>query len=431
MVNNDTHRMRQVVSEMSIHLETQLIPFWLSHGIDHEYGGFITSLNPDGSPTGDMDKMLVSQCRLLWAMSSYALRYPNRPEFLERAKSGMAFLKAHFWDERHEGWFWKVSRAGERIDYAKILYGQCFAILALCAYHRAAGDEDALRLAHRSFELIQIYASDSLNGGYFEYFRRDWSLCEAGLDGGDRKTIDCHNHLLEALNALVQEEPREICVRKLEELVHLMISKMINGEESCVGNHFDPSYRPIPPVFIRHTWNAEREIGRVARSPANSTPFGHNMVFTWLLNRSCQILGKPGEPYNALSEKLVNYTLEHGFDHERGGLYQDGTHDGIVLAYDKDFWQAAEALIGFLDAFEHIGSQAYLEAFYLTWDFIRRFMVNPDNGEWYQLVSKEGKPIITQFSIWRSGFHSCRAIMECIDRLEQILRAKEMQLSDG
>ena len=107
------------------------------------------------------------------------------------------------------------------------------------------------------------------------------------------------------------------------------------------------------------------------------------------------------------------------------------THDGIVLAYDKDYWQAAEALIGYLDAYEHIGLTKYLKAFYLTWDFVRRCMINPLTGEWHQLVSREGEPLISDFNIWRSGFHSCRAMMECIDRLERMARRKEQQKSEA
>ena len=419
------NRMKNVLSEMQEHLESQIIPFWMERSIDSQFGGFRTCFDEKGNPLEESSKVLVSQARLLWAMSSFAQRYPGEQRYRTAAQQGFDFLVAHFWDDLHGGWVWKVKQDGGWLDAGKVLYGHCFVIYALCGFHALNRNPESLRLALKTFEIIQTYASDTLNGGYYENFERNWALSEAGMAGGDRKTIDLNTHLVEAFTVLAATTHQEVHVRKLEEICQLVLNRMVNRTEGCVYNHFDAGFTPIPPILIRRSWNAVREEGKMVKSPANSTPFGYNIVLSWLLNRAATVLGKPDDFYSQTTQMLVDYTLEHGFDHEKGGLYQDGTHTGIVLSYNKDFWQSCEALIGYLDAYQKFGFDKYLEAFYLTWDFACNHFINPKTGEWNQLVTRDGKLLIGDFNAWRSPFHTGRAMLECTDRLRALINDGE------
>ena len=54
------------------HLETSLLPFWLTRAIDHEHGGVFTCIeNSTGKRVSD-DKFVWSQGRFAWLMAHAA-----------------------------------------------------------------------------------------------------------------------------------------------------------------------------------------------------------------------------------------------------------------------------------------------------------------------------------------------------------------------
>ena len=80
-----------------------IIPFWIRHSVDREYGGYLTSLDRDGTVI-DTDKAVWLQGRFAWMLSTlyntvgqYGVE--PRPEWLELAKHGIDFLDAHCFDD--------------------------------------------------------------------------------------------------------------------------------------------------------------------------------------------------------------------------------------------------------------------------------------------------------------------------------------------
>lgn len=277
-----------------------------------------------------------------------------------------------------------------------------------------------MEYASLSFDIIIKYTTDSINGGYYENLERDWTISETGYAGGDRKSMDIYIHFIEALSVLVTASDDHLHKRKLEELLMLVISKMINKKQGCVFNQFDLAFNPIPAINVKRTWNSDIERNGIFKPPTDAVPFGFNIELAWLMNRAATVLKKPEGIYNNLTKKLVDYVLKHGFDNEMGGIYYDGTHDGIVLRYDKEFWQNSELLIALLDLYERTGLKKYIEAFFITWDFCKNFFINKKTGEWNQLVTKAGVVLIDELIVWRSAYHTSRSMMECIERLTRI-----------
>lgn len=144
----------------------------------------------------------------------------------------------------------------------------------------------------------------------------------------------------------------------------------------AVINQFDLGFQPIPAIAIRRTWNAERASGETIATPTDTTSYGHNVELAWLLNRAAETIGLPPGHCNSVVRKLVDHSLRYGFDHELGGVYRDGPHAGPALVRDKEFWQNCEALVGYLDAYAHLGDNRYLDAFLKTWQFDRTHMID-------------------------------------------------------
>ena len=304
------------------------------------------------------------------------------------------------------------------------MYGQVFAIYALSEFTLATGEILGLNYAEKTFDLLQKYCTDTSNGGYYENLEEDWTVSEAGFHGGDLKSLDIHMHVMEAFTTLFECSEKNIHKRKLEEVIELILDKMVDLEIGCGFNQFDLKFNRKPAINIRRTWNAERETGEVIEEPVDSTSYGHNLELVWLLNRAGEILDYPKETFVKVSQSLVNHTLQYGIDKEYGGIYRDGPHEGDPLVKDKEWWQNCESLVGFLDAYQLTQEEKYLEAFKSTWYFANKYMINHEIGEWRQLLSREGEIIIGDIgNQWKAFYHSGRSMIECKERLEKILNA--------
>ncbi len=421
-------RLRTARAQLQEHLTQGIMPFWTLRGVDQDYGGYLTCFDANGelleddtAPQTASDKHIVTQTRLIWGFSTFHMIDPDDDRYVPYARQGVDFFIDHFWDVDHGGWAWKVARDGTMIDNGKLVYGQSFAIYALATYYLATGDERGLDYAERTFDLLQRYCVDAARGGYYENLEPDWQLSPGGFCAGDRKSLDIHMHLLECFTVLAQASGKEVHRRRLQEVIDVILTHMVDMENGCGGNQYDLSFRPIPAIAIRRTWNADRE-GESVEAPTDTTSYGHNVELAWLLVRAGEVLGKPRDAYEGVVRHLADHSLAYGLDREHGGVYRDGPHAGPALVRDKEFWQNAEALVGYLDAYEITGEAKYFEAFHLVWSFVWEHMINHRLGEWMTLLSETGDPLVAAIgNPWKACYHSGRATHEAILRIDMIL----------
>lgn len=172
---------------------------------------------------------------------------------------------------------------------------------------------------------------------------------------------------------------------------------------------------------IPRTWNDDREEGQAA-PPQDLTSYGHNLELGWLLVRADEALGRPARHHEAVARGLADHALRYGLDHEHSGVFRDGPHDGPASVRDKEFWQNAEAMPGFLDAYRVTGDPRYAEAFLTVWRFVRDFMLHPEHGEYRTLLMREGEVIDgTLGNPWKVFYHSGRSADEALKHLDAVL----------
>ena len=414
-------RIQSLHQQVTHALEDGVIRFWLERSQDQEYGGFLTNFDENGKHIGTPEKYLNTQCRLIWWFSTLARNYPQNVEFRQKATHGMEFLLRNFWDSQYGGWYWKVMRDGARLDDGKSVYGQSFAIYAVAEYYRATRDQHALEFATRSFDLLQIYCADTLRGGYYENMERDWQVAGPGFYGGDRKGLDTHLHLMESFTTLYSASRLEIHRRKLEAQVQLITKYLINPLTGCGRNQVDLEFNPIPAIAIARSWNAERA-GEAPAIPTDTTSYGHNVELSWLTNLAVQTGGFSAETYQPVMKRLLDHAIQHGVDWELGGIYRDGIADGEALIKEKEFWQNAEVLTGFLDGYQTFGDERYFDAFENVWNFVNTYMINHAVGEFRTLLDRQGQPIDAKIgNPWKVAYHTGRALLECSQRLKRLL----------
>ena len=412
--------------ELASHAEHELLPFWLDRCVDTANGGFITHFDRDGNDTGEDEKSLISQARSVFSFSLAARHgwFPDRS--LEAARQGVRFLTKRMWDPTHEGFYWTVRRNGDPIETRKILYGHSFAIYALSEYHRATGDVDAIRPAERVFELIQTHATDLYLGGYFEMFEPDWALSGPGSAGGDRKTLDAHMHLMEAYTALLRARGGDAHRRKLREIIEILSKRMFRSNTGTGVPQFTREWEEAPQIKFDIVWGWDRFSESGTKSnPMDNTSYGHNVEFAWLLLEALDALGEDSHGFDSLIERSCEHALHYGIDHEHGGVYVEGSHDGPATDLEKEFWQQAEVMNGMLAAYIHWGDERFLDAYGNVHDFVLKKMVHKEAGEWWPLLRPEGEPIWTHMShSWKVNYHTIRAVIRCIEWLDVIGKQK-------
>lgn len=422
-MNMDRNEILKLKQEAENHLVNELLPFWISRMKDEVNGGFLTHFDKNGNDSGEDEKSLIGQTRCLYTMASAHRAGYGDGKCAELAKHGADYLIGHMWDDEFGGLYWMTDRKGRvKIDQ-KIIYGHSFAMYSLSEYTLATGDPRGIEYAEKVFDLLQKYGVDSMYGGYWEMFRRDWTLCGPGSQGGDRKTLDVHMHLMEAFTTLYECTGKDVHKRKLLEDIDLLVNRIIHPVHKTGIPQFFKDWSVAPQIKFDIIWGWDRfsEEGQKGNATDN-TCYGHNAEFAWLLIHAFQVLGIDPKTDAGLFRTIFEHTVNHGIDTEFGGVYVEGPHSGGVYDREKEFWQQAEVLIGLLDAFILFGDEKYWEAYKNVHRFVFDKVVNKGVGEWYPLLTRRGEPIWTHMGhSWKINYHTVRAMIQSIRRMENML----------
>ena len=380
------------------------MPFWCGPAVDHEQGGWMGWLSNDLRPDRTQPKGLIVNSRILWAFSAV---HQARPEklFRQMADRALDWVMNRFWDAEHGGAFWRLDDAGRVLDDSKKIYGQAFCVYALAEYHRAFGAPAALARARELFGLIERHAHDSRFGGYVEVRRRDWS--EAGPDArlsdkdmNEKKSMNNHLHLLESYTNLyrVWKEPR--VEQRLRELTRLFEQRILDSRTKHFNHFFDEEWR------VR----------------SSSYTFGHDIEGTWLLCEAAEVLGDAGllKQAGAVALPMAKVVLKEGIDAD-GALRYEG-RGGAIIDAGKECWPQAEAVVGFLNAFQLSGDARFFEAARRVWDFIENRLVDRVHGEWFWRITPEGgvDTTLPKVSEWKGPYHGTRMCLETLRRLRAV-----------
>jgi len=410
-------------NEAQQHLTEELLPFWFDRCKDDVYGGFITHFDKEGNDTGVNEKSMLGQARCVYSFASAHRAGYGDGICLEYAKHGVDFLIDKMWDEAHEGFFWLTDRKGNVLIDEKIIYGHSFIIYGFSEYTLASGDQRGLYYAEKCFDLLQKYGADTMHGGYFEMFQRDWTLKGLGAAGGDRKTLDVHMHLMEAFTTLYECSGKEVHKRKLLEIIDILTKRIIHPEYLTGIPQFTADWKVAPQIKFDIIWGWDRfsEDG-VKSSPEDNTSYGHNVEFAWLLMHAIEIADIPFEKHKDVIQTQFDHALADGIDWEFGGVYVEGSHAGGVTDREKEFWQQAEMLIALLQACVVYGPTKYLPVYENVHRFVFDKMIAHHVGEWLPLLTRKGEPIWRHMSHnWKINYHSIRALVQSIERMNKLL----------
>ena len=419
----DTSAIASYLQRTEDYLTGTLLPFWIENSPDREMGGFLTYFDRDGRPTGETVKTFLMQIRMLFTMASAHRAGLGGGRCAELARMGADFILSHYWDDEHEGWNWIADRQGNPTFTGKVGYGQCFGVYAFSEYFLATGDKRGREAAERTYAAVCKHMADSRHGGYFEIMRPDWQPERAGRFGGDRKSLDVHMHMMEALTTFYEMTGNPTHRRRLLEVIDLITSRMLDPETGLGYMQFAPDFTPLRAIMFAVEWGSDEEPEDGVARPLHFTSYGHNMEFVWLLLHAADILGQERGEYAAVVRPICDHCAEFGVDAEYGGLYIEGPFDAPPANTHKQFWQQAEVLVGMLDAFALFGDERYWDAFTNVHDFLFAKFINMEaGGEWRALLQRDGTPIWDYLGhAWKISYHTVRSMIQTARRLRALL----------
>lgn len=376
-----------------------ILTYWENYALDHKQGGFYGSINNDNIPDETAPKGIVLNSRILWTFSA-AYSFTKNASHLQLATRAFDYILYHFVDEEYGGVYWSVNSNGKMLDGKKQIYGLAFCIYGCAEFYKVTKDPEALRLANDLFEMIE-HSRDTEKGGYIEAFSREWQpLADLRLsekDDNERKTMNTHLHIIEAYANLYVVSPTNTIRERIIDLLEIFDGYIINK----TTHHLN--------LFMDDDWNV--------RSSLRS--FGHDIEAAWLLLECAEIINYTLyiDRFKQLSIDLADAASE-GLDTD-GGLWYEYEPQENKLIKEKHSWPQAEAMIGFLNAYQLTGEEKYLDHSLNSWKFISDHIRNNENGEWYwgvyddyTIMNKE------KAGFWKCPYHNSRACMEVIRRIE-------------
>lgn len=382
-------------------LENDLLPFW--HRMeDRAHGGHFAAMSHAGVIDRKGPKSTVFVARILWTMSE-AGRSLGSASSIEQARHAARFLLDRLRDRESGGFFWSVTHDGRPHETDKHLYAHAFAIYGLSAFAAATGSAEAHDAAAETFALVEDRARTA-RSGYREAFDRMWLATDnrrlsAGRAGASR-TMNAHLHLMEAYTALAALTGAENHRAALADCLDLILRRFLAPGATHAYAMLDDGLTPLDgPISM-----------------------GHDIETAWLLDAAADVIGDAALSARArsASDALTLNASEFGYCGARGFLAERAM-DGTVDPW-RVWWVQAEAVVGFVNAYQRTGDEAMLARAEILWDYIERVMRDRRLGEWHWRVDAKGRPDPKKPKVepWKESYHQARACLELMRRSGRI-----------
>jgi N-acylglucosamine 2-epimerase len=366
------------------------LPFWMTHCIDRQHGGFMMSLDRNGTVV-DTDKSVWQQGRFTWLLGELYNNVERRDDWLELAKHGARFMDAHCFDAADARMWFHLTRDGRPIRKRRYAFSESFAAIAYGELAKATGEEQYAIKAKNAFHR---FIDHNLNPLGVEPKFTD-TRPSKGI-GFPMITIVTAQELRESIelpeaNEWIDRSIDDICRNHLKHDIECVMETVSpNGE---MIDHFDG--RTLNP--------------------------GHAIEGAWFIMREGQMRGDQKLVQTGCT--MLDWMWERGWDDEYGGiLYFVDVNGGPVQEYWHDmkfWWPQNEAIIATLLAYSLTGDAKYADWHSKVHDWTYDHFPDREFGEWFGYLHRDGSVSSTlKGGMWKGPFHMPRMQLTCWKILE-------------
>jgi len=381
---------RQISEFYRRSLIEDIAPFWIRHGIDRKYGGYLTSLDRDGSLLQG-DKSVWFLGRMAWMFSRMTQRYGElvspevRQEWMTAAESGVRFMEYYAFDADGR-MFFSLTREGRPLRKRRYLFSECFAIIALAAYAEVSCSPERLKRAEELLELVETY-------------RRTPGLLEPKVNPSSRPSIGLSLPMILLVTA--QELRRsggnpDLC------------QSVIDRALSEIRLFLQPNLRCLLEMATPDGQLIDTIEGRCVNP-------GHSLEVGWFILEEARWRNNDPE-LRALGLQIIEWSFEKGWDEEYGGiLYFRDAHNRPCTEYWHDmkfWWPHNEAILAALYAWKITGDDRFAVWHDRVAHWAYRHFPDLEHGEWYGYLHRDGSvstPV--KGSPYKGFFHLPRMLM--------------------
>ena len=369
-----------------------VVPFWIEHSIDREFGGYLTCLERDGTPY-DTFKQMWMQWREVWMFARLAQSPHGGRKLLPYAEQGYDFLRRK--GRKDDGGYWyMLDREGNPIgdsDGGQEIFTESFAAIGCAELYRATGKAEYRKEAESAYKI----------------YRRKTDCAEApSREFPARKTYVQLAFPMIALNVLQIMRAafggceREIseCIRRMRRFTHPETGLVFERAPASGGFDLDTQY------------------GRFVNP-------GHALEGCVFIQR--QLRERPDAELADYMCKTTRRMLDWGWDDELGGIYYrtdamgkpQFNNDAVLKAW----WPQAEAMSAALGAYELTRDSEFLGYFRKIDDYCDAKLRDPKHPEWFAYAASDGRQWHSyKGSRFKGFFHVPRHLLDAIEACERM-----------
>lgn len=365
------------------------LPFWLKHGVDHEYGGICTAIDRDGCMV-DSDKGVWQQGRFAWLLGELVNNVDPRPEWLALALRTVGFLEQHAFDAADGRMWFHLTHDGQPIRKRRHAFSESFAAIAMGELAQATGDE---RYTNKARDLFLQF----VNHQPAPKFTGTRPLRSIGVP---MITINTAQQLRDSIalpnaNAWIERSIDTIRRYHVHEDIECVMETV--GEDGQRSNHFDG--RTLNP--------------------------GHAIEGAWFVMWEGHLRGR--QELIRLGCRMLDWMWRRGWDDQYGGILYFVDVDGRPVQeywHDMKFWWPQnETIIATLLAYALTGEAKYEAMHQQIHDWAYQHFPDAEHGEWLGYLHRDGSISSTlKGNLWKGPFHLPRMQFMCWQILDSLVK---------
>jgi N-acylglucosamine 2-epimerase len=366
--------------------------FWLKNGMDEVNGGVYTCLDRKGE-IYSTDKSVWMQGRCGWIFAFLCRVYGVRDEWLKASKSCLDFMEAHCINRAAgDRMYFTVTAEGKPLRQRRYCFSEAFYAMANAEYYGITGDKECLERAKRAYELYW-----QLNHGMPDPTGLGPKTEPETRTG---RSFGIPMIYLNVTSVMMHADPEGKALYE-------------QRAQQCVDEIFRYHVHPELHCILENV--SEEGEARLYYTDGRVVNPGHDIEGVWFLLEHARRTGN--KELVARAAEIFDWAIEAGWDKEYGGLlYFVDALGKPPEAYEHDmklWWPHDEILISSLMLYRDTKDEKYLDWFYKTLDYCKEHFSDPEYGEWYGYLRRDGKPTMpsTKGSTFKGPFHLPRMLI--------------------